>query len=222
MLWSPNVGVHYPYNAAPGAAVQSGYDTAPPEDRAELDTNHDGLITAADDPYLPYYPGDDVVDWVGLSLYYYQDGPNNKVPQPGYFFDYLRGTNLQAYGADPTVDMSLRDFYQRFSVERNKPLALSESGAGYLIGQPGATEAEIKTAWYKEVLDPTTIAQLPNMKLVINFEEEKVESLYQKNWALTNDTAVLGGYRTYLNTLGNEVLWGNQLRVACDGSLGRI
>jgi hypothetical protein len=39
-------------------------------DRAALDTNGDGQLTQADDPYAPYYPGDDFVDWIGLSLYY--------------------------------------------------------------------------------------------------------------------------------------------------------
>jgi hypothetical protein len=63
MLWAPNYGAGYPfsggrYEAKPGAP---GFDT--------LDTNHDGTLSEADDPYAPYYPGDDAVDWVGMSLY---------------------------------------------------------------------------------------------------------------------------------------------------------
>lgn len=37
----------------------------------ELDTNGDRVIDMRDDMYSPYYPGDDVVDWVGMSLYHF-------------------------------------------------------------------------------------------------------------------------------------------------------
>jgi soluble lytic murein transglycosylase-like protein len=65
MLWAPNYGGGYPfasgqYNALPGTS-----------DFALLDTNHDGVLNMSDDPYLPYYPGDDAVDWVGMSLYHW-------------------------------------------------------------------------------------------------------------------------------------------------------
>lgn len=33
-----------------------------------LDTNNDNNISMADDMYTPYYPGDDAVDWVGMSI----------------------------------------------------------------------------------------------------------------------------------------------------------
>lgn len=65
MLWAPNYGGGYPfasgqYNALPGTS-----------DFALLDTNHDGVLNMSDDPYLPHYPGDDAVDWVGMSLYHW-------------------------------------------------------------------------------------------------------------------------------------------------------
>lgn len=63
IVWSPNVGYSYPY----GARIE---DVQLPEDRQALDTNGDGQLTRQDDPYSPYYPGDDYVDWIGLSLYY--------------------------------------------------------------------------------------------------------------------------------------------------------
>lgn len=37
-------------------------------DVALLDTNADGQLSAADNALDPYYPGDAVVDWIGLSL----------------------------------------------------------------------------------------------------------------------------------------------------------
>lgn len=39
-----------------------------PADIAALDTNGNGVLDADDDSLLPYWPGDDVVDWSGLSL----------------------------------------------------------------------------------------------------------------------------------------------------------
>lgn len=36
-----------------------------------MDTNGDGMITQDDDMYTPFWPGADVVDWVGMSLYWW-------------------------------------------------------------------------------------------------------------------------------------------------------
>lgn len=63
MIWAPNTPQGYPY----GQQLDQGNNAA---DAAALDTNNDGQLTAADDALSPYYPGDDVVDWIGLSLYY--------------------------------------------------------------------------------------------------------------------------------------------------------
>jgi beta-mannanase len=36
-----------------------------------MDTNKDGGVTIADDPYAPYYPGDSWVDFVGMSNFHF-------------------------------------------------------------------------------------------------------------------------------------------------------
>ncbi|WP_369821425.1 glycosyl hydrolase [Kocuria sp. CNJ-770] len=80
MMWAPNYGGGYPfaggqYEAEPGTA-----------DFAALDTDGNGELTMADDPYAPYYPGDDAVDWVGMSLYHWGDahpGVRTSSPSPG-------------------------------------------------------------------------------------------------------------------------------------------
>lgn len=38
-------------------------------DQQALDTNRNGQLDGGDDPYSPWYPGDDLVDWIGISLY---------------------------------------------------------------------------------------------------------------------------------------------------------
>lgn len=74
-----------------------------------MDTNNDGKLDGNDDPYSPFYPGDEYVDWVGMSIYYF--GPSypwkaNALPKSGQFESVLNSG----------------DFYQRFSVEKNKPM----------------------------------------------------------------------------------------------------
>jgi hypothetical protein len=65
MMWAPNYGGGYPFTGGQFAARPGTPDFA------ALDTDHDGTLTMADDTYAPYYPGDDAVDWVGVSLYHW-------------------------------------------------------------------------------------------------------------------------------------------------------
>jgi hypothetical protein len=90
-VWGPNPGFGYPFpNQEFSINVTSG------EEFAALDTNGDGQLNDRDDPYSPYYPGDDVVDWVGLSTYYFgRTFPwiRNELPEPTKFADILSGAN---------------------------------------------------------------------------------------------------------------------------------
>lgn len=36
-----------------------------------MDTNSDGKVDMWDDMYTPFYPGDDWVDWVGMSIFHF-------------------------------------------------------------------------------------------------------------------------------------------------------
>jgi hypothetical protein len=62
-LWAPNSGVGYPFSSNIFSAT-IGSDRFDPE----LDTNKDGNYDDNDDPFTPYYPGDEYVDWVGFSV----------------------------------------------------------------------------------------------------------------------------------------------------------
>lgn len=63
MVWAPNTPQGYPYGQQ-GAQ----YNALSAVDKALLDTNNNGQLDAGDDALSPYYPGDDVVDWIGLSI----------------------------------------------------------------------------------------------------------------------------------------------------------
>jgi hypothetical protein len=52
------------------------------------------LCKPIDDPYSPYYPGDEYVDWVGASLYIYgtrHPWSDNIIAPPGKFEEILNG-----------------------------------------------------------------------------------------------------------------------------------
>ncbi|KAJ3032011.1 hypothetical protein HDV00_008013, partial [Rhizophlyctis rosea] len=89
MVWSPNIGTGYPY---------SGDSPASPAELTQiLDTNNNGRLDNGDDPYTPYYPGDQYVDWVGISLYNlaYSDSTHQTQPvDPNFIPQQIRGLTL--------------------------------------------------------------------------------------------------------------------------------
>jgi hypothetical protein len=90
-VWGPNPGFGYPF-----PNQRYSINTTSGEEFQELDTNRNGQIDENDDPYSPYYPGDDVVDWVGLSTYYFgrtYPWVRNELPQSTKFADILSGAN---------------------------------------------------------------------------------------------------------------------------------
>ncbi|TPX70929.1 hypothetical protein SpCBS45565_g01421 [Spizellomyces sp. 'palustris'] len=64
MVWAPAAGQGYPYiYGQNGTYAPRGNDTR----LTEMDTNGDGVVDENDDPFLPYYPGDEYVDWIGIT-----------------------------------------------------------------------------------------------------------------------------------------------------------
>ena len=145
MLWAPHNGIGYPFS------VHGPYQAAPGSpDFAALDTNGDGVLTAQDDMYHPYYPGDDVVDWVGMTLYHWgvtYPWLENEMPPPNSFASTLRGA-----GHEPPIP----DFYARYCADaiHHKPLAIPETAALFNPQQPpGPGEFPLKQAWWRQVFN---------------------------------------------------------------------
>src|SRR5438270_6862090 len=169
MLWAPNYGSGYPYNGGQYTAAVGSADFQ------SLDTNADGIINMNDDPYAPYYPGDDAVDWVGLSLYhwgYEYPWGANVVPQDGKFIGELTST----YSTPNSDERTLPDFYQVYADAHAKPMAIAETGAFYRPSGQGADEQTIKRAWLSQVIDERVAEQLPRLKLISWFEWRKNET----------------------------------------------
>jgi hypothetical protein len=195
MVWSPNYGGGYPfsdgaYNAKAGSA-----------DFTAMDTNHDGVLNMADDPYLPFYPGDSYVDWVGLTLYYfgatYPYGAN--IVPDNRFEAQINGT----YNGVAGDERALPNFYQEFAVGHKKPMAISETAALYNTSVPsGASEASIKKAWISQVFNPADATRYPELKMINWFEFRKPEAEDHGivDWRATFNAASLAQLKTDLAT----------------------
>jgi hypothetical protein len=168
MMWAPNYGGGYPF--AGGA-----YAAAPGTPAADvLDTDRDGAVTDADDPYAPYYPGDEHVDWVGMSLYHWGSAypwGENELPEEGKFAAQLTGA-YDGLGGD---ESGLPDFYAEYGERRGKAVAIPETAALVVERGDAEGEAEIKRAWWRQVFAPETREAFPMLRMVNWFEWTKLE-----------------------------------------------
>ena len=67
-----------------------------------------------DDPYAPYYPGDDAVDWVGMSLYHWGSAypwGENEIPEAGKLLAQVTGEYDGLNGDERAVP----DFYGTYA-----------------------------------------------------------------------------------------------------------
>jgi len=107
-----------------------------------------------DDPYCPYWPGDDAVDWVGLTLYHFGDvypWGENEIPAPGKLAAKITGT----YKTGLVDETAVADFYSAYAAGHVKPFAISETAAFYNTARTdGAAALAIKSAWWKQLFDP--------------------------------------------------------------------
>ncbi len=191
MIWAPNYGVGYPF----GKPLP---DPGTP-DFIALDTDHDGQVTDRDDPYAPYYPGDDAVDWVGMTIYHWGISYpwfENEMPLPDNFAGSLTG-NYQG---------NVPNFYDEYCVRRGKPLAIPETAAFYNTEQPGPDPLLLKQSWWRQVFAATR--QFPKLKCINWFDELKREGVAQSNWIdwrVSADAAICTAFlRDFFSVSAND------------------
>lgn len=197
-IWAPNSGNGYPYPGGLSAPNPDNPNDAPR--LALLDTNGNGKFDSEDDPYYPYYPGDEYVDWVGISIYHYgQQWPwiQNSIPEPNKFEGYLQGNVKPDWGTKPfytyfSSPTGVRDNLTNAVISAgNKPFIVPETGATYHFAwvEPRAstekygsaapnqttTRIQVKEAWWKSFLNPEFVAKYPKIKAVGTFEFIKSE-----------------------------------------------
>ncbi|KAJ3074170.1 hypothetical protein HDU98_011922 [Podochytrium sp. JEL0797] len=238
MVWAPNVGIDYPFNG--GNQPQPAVGTP---NFLRLDTNKNGVLDELDDPYTPYYPGDNLVDWVALSLYWYPTPDCFNCPAAPYFFnDYLTGT-----GADAALDSGVADatglnttlafqavhnFYQMFSADgvHNKPLMIPETSAPFIPDYANhdansVSEQVIKTGWFEQILNVTTLSKWPKMKIAVVYEDSKLQDVHQtgtpilNDFKVTNTSSQLGWWLPLMGAFKSNMVESSGLTFGCDGSV---
>ncbi|KAJ3219013.1 hypothetical protein HDU67_003003 [Dinochytrium kinnereticum] len=242
MVWAPNVGTQYPFSAAPGD-ISAPKPVRGTEEFRELDTDNNGVIAAGDDPYLPFYPGDEFVDWVGLSIYFYPQSNNDldlgrpylntEVPSPTYLREQMNLENFENLVSIPrgtTTEQfrAMMNFYERFCKERNKPMMIPETGAPFFLVDDKiqlvperAGELAIKKAWWAQVWSRETAAMWPRLKLAVQFEESKWQHEKFQNWAVTNASSlqVLPEFNRFVETERGNIIMARDMGFKCDGSV---
>ncbi|HVM04969.1 MAG TPA: hypothetical protein VM242_07350 [Acidimicrobiales bacterium] len=206
-VWAPNYGGGYPF-AGGAHAAEPGTAAF-----ATLDTDGDGSLSMTDDPYGPYYPGDDAVDWVGMSLYHWGSAypwGENELPEPGKFVAQLTG-EYDGAGGD---DTALPDFSAVWSVGRDKPLAVTETAAFHAPGRGGADAAETKRRWWGQVLDPAARERVPRLAMVNWFEWDKQEQEVggRVDWTVTRHPRLAGEFGA---ALGQGFSFSSEVAAAC-------
>ena len=189
-LWAPAYGGGYPFVA----------DLEDPRDEAVLDVDGDGTVTRADDPYSPYWPGADAVDWVGLSLFHWGSTwpwGENAVPERGKLLAQLTGTPA-GLGGD---DRGLPDSDATYAEGHDKPFALPETAALWAPStESGSSERAIKRTWWRQVFDPSLAERLPRLAMVAWVERELPpdRDLPAVDWRALRTPDLAEAYRTDL------------------------
>ena len=190
MVWAPSYGSGYPFGLAEGRL-----DTISATDLAKLDTDGDGEITESDDPYEPYYPGDDVVDWVGLTMFYF--GKGEATASAGVEVPLTTNEIAVADEVEKRFDESWGyvvaqdgNFYDRYAVGHDRPLLL-DTGALYDAGLGGASELDVKRGWWRQVL--AAVADRPLVQGVTWLEVQRDEAEAggrEVDWRATEDPQI--------------------------------
>ncbi|MET3636768.1 OpgC domain-containing protein [Curtobacterium oceanosedimentum] len=190
MVWSPSYGAGYPFGESAGRL-----EDLSAVDVAKADTNGDGRLDAADDPYGPYWPGASSVDWVGLSMFFFGKGKSteaagrdvplttNEAPSAGEVearFDETWG--YQERQSEGT-------FTERFAQGEDRPMLL-DTGALYDHSLDGDSQLEVKRSWWRQVF--AAVQDRPEVRGVTFLETNRREPEADNRVADWRNTAVPG------------------------------
>jgi hypothetical protein len=195
-IWAPNSANGYPFA---GNTFSARNDSA---DIDLMDTNGNGGLDAGDDPYTPFYPGDDYVDWVGYSVYHYgREYPweTNDIPVAGKVESIITGRN--GFGNFNMYRMFCQDGVGGRPVSRSKggkPFIITETGSTYhlykvpdqTIPQPGAGPVAIKRAWWNQIFNSTFLSTYPKIKAVSTFEFIKFEETTWRDFTILGNPVI--------------------------------
>lgn len=191
MVWAPAYGAGYPFERAVNATTTQRDAAGLVGEAAVLDTDGDGVVDDRDDPYGPYYPGDEAADWVGLTVLRYGVRPSfgaNTVPEPDELEERL--DDRFGYSSDP----DRRSFYDEFARGHAKPMLLV-TGAAYNLAGGGADEREMKQAWLDQVVEATVDRRGLRGVLWLEKTREESEIGNEVSWGLSSPQRLAGDTR---------------------------
>ncbi len=206
-VWAPSYGAGYPFERADGRLE----DLAAADLRL-LDTDADGLLTEADDPYGPYFPDPSAVDRVGLTMFFFGKGEagaaagrdvplqTNSAPDPGEVSERLD----ERWGY--TVPQA-RSFYDRFAVDERRDLLL-DTGALYDFSLDGDSEVDVKRGWWQQIF--AALDEHPRIDAITWLETVRPEAEAGANevdWRATASAELADALREDLESTG-RVRWG--------------
>ncbi|KAJ3339835.1 hypothetical protein HDU93_007720 [Gonapodya sp. JEL0774] len=200
MAWLPTVSNSYPFDQRRLPEINS-------TDWNLLDTNNNSQLDAGDDPYEPFWVnfaetvyyltryfrsgtdvGDDAVDWVGGTIYYY--GPsypyiNNFIAPQDFIASALDGYR----GTDA--------FYSRYCGTRNKSLVWAETSIFHWPNGTGADILSQKQSWWRYMLGRSMRQRYPKMQALAWFEIVKVEETWGNqtiDFAISSNATVMNAF----------------------------
>lgn len=138
------------------------------------------VFTFPEKTILPYYPGDDVVDWVGVNIY-----------------SVIYHNNKKSDRADNEDPLRLLDYvYEKFS--DRKPIQISEFGATHFTATDGKSYPDFAKTKIRRLYQGLAAAY-PRVKSIFYFDVNNlVDGLKGRqinNYAVTDDPSILAVYR---------------------------
>jgi hypothetical protein len=130
-----------------------------------------------------YYPGDDVVDWVGLSLY------TSSTPADGHTL-YDADSAYFGRGAFGDCILSLRET-AIFAQSHAKPVMITEGGTGIINKETGAEFSAPAAAQVKKMYGSLNMVY-PNVKAIVYFDADP--DIDRFKFAMSNSAAVQSAY----------------------------
>ncbi|KAJ3231342.1 hypothetical protein HDU81_003861 [Chytriomyces hyalinus] len=225
-VWSPNAGNNYPF----------GSNFLPNAEQAALDTNKDGKVDNNDDPFAPYWPGAEYVDWVGTSLYWkgdpatsYPTKDNSRTPTD--FWEHM------VQGSASTAVNEAYPFYTQYAEKYSKPLVMSEGGAAFALYQQGSTtrlpanagQLAVQQSFWQSYLNAAFFKKFPKAKMFINFEHQKVyedptngNNGITRDYRITHEPEVVAALKTDLSALGSVIEWAGPFVAGYDWLTGSV
>lgn len=152
-------------------------------------------VSRRDMTFESFYPGDQYVDWIGVSNYHNTNYATPNSQGPGdYSFDNWERCNAQGYYGEGVYDSDPLVILQplaEFAKAHNKPMMISEGGYGYHTADDASQNAYAVDQVHKFYSYVCMI--YPQIKAVFYFDQNVAGDSH--NYLLAGNSAIDNAYR---------------------------